>query len=71
MTHLLNMLEIGVGMGLMLSIFAMHCSIFLLFTRMYCAGEEEKKGLMHSALIVIVLIAFICVIVVLFYYRRE
>jgi len=49
---------LGVGMGLMLSIFA--CTVRV---------KKRKSDLMHSGLIVIVLIVLIGVIVVLFYYR--
>ena len=59
-THLLDILELGVGMGLMLSIFA--CTVL---------AKKRKSDLMHSGLIVIVLIVLICVIVVLFYYQLE
>ena len=57
-SHLLDILELGVGMGLMLSIFA--CTVLV---------KKRKSDLMHSGLIVIVLIVLIGVIVVLFYYR--
>ena len=56
---MLNMLEIGVGMGLMSSIFA--CNVRL---------KQRKSDIVHFRLIVfIVLILLIGVIVVLFYYR--
>ena len=51
---MLDILELGVGMGLMLSIFA--CAVQV---------NKRKRDLVHSGLIVIVLIVMIALIVLM------